>query len=85
MASENVNLESLQKILGELLDLPADVLTPDAHLQDDLGLDSIDAIDMVVLLEKETGCKLSMEELKDIQTIQDVLDQIERMGSEKNE
>lgn len=46
------------------------------HLIDDLEMDSIDAVDMAVRLEEKTGFRLSEDELKSIQTIQDVVDLI---------
>ena len=51
-------------------------LTPSTHLIDDLEMDSIDAVDMAVRLEQKTGFRLSEDELKSIQTIQDVVDLI---------
>jgi len=51
-------------------------MKPGAHLYKDLGLDSIDAIDLVVRLEVETGLKLKALELKSIRTFQDVVDVI---------
>ena len=54
---------------------PAELL-PSTHLIEDLEMDSIDAVDMAVRLEEKTGFRLSEDELKSIQTIQDVVDLI---------
>ena len=51
-------------------------LALNTHLIDDLEMDSIDAVDMAVRLEEKTGFRLSEDELKSIQTIQDVVDLI---------
>jgi acyl carrier protein len=51
-------------------------LSPTTHLVDDLEFDSIDAVDMAVRLEEKSGFRLSEDELKSIQTIQDVVDLI---------
>jgi acyl carrier protein len=56
---------------------PADV-HPTAHLIDDLDLDSIDAIDLAVGLEKETGLEMNEKELRSIQIVQDVVDMVHR-------
>lgn len=45
----------------------------EAHLMDDLELDSIDAIDLAVRLEERTGLSFKEEDLKSIETIQDVV------------
>ena len=58
-------------------------MKPGAHLYKDLGLDSIDAIDLVVRLEVETGLKLKALELKSIRTLQDVVDVIAKKLPEK--
>ncbi len=56
--------------------LPPTAMKPGANLYKDLGLDSIDAIDLVVRLEVETGLKLKASELRSIRTFQDVVDAI---------
>jgi acyl carrier protein len=64
------------EILGREFQLSADALKPDARIQEDLDLDSIDAIDLSVRIEEKTHLALSGEEIKSIQTIQDVVDLI---------
>jgi len=54
-----------------------DDLSPKAHLVDDLDLDSIDAIDLTVRLEEKTGLSFKEDDLKSLQTIQDVVDFID--------
>jgi len=54
-----------------------DDLSPNAHLVDDLDLDSIDAIDLTVRLEEKTGLSFKEDDLKSLQTIQDVVDFID--------
>jgi acyl carrier protein len=51
-------------------------LHPAAHLIDDLDLDSIDAVDLAVSVERDLGLSLSEGDLKSIQTVQDVVDLI---------
>ena len=54
-----------------------DDLSPEAHLVDDLDLDSIDAIDLTVRLEEKTGLSFKEDDLKSLQTIQDVVNFID--------
>ncbi len=78
MASKKEILSRVTEILVDSFDLdPADVY-PTAHLFDDLDLDSIDAIDLVVGLEEETGLEVSEEELKAIRVVQDIVDLVHR-------
>jgi acyl carrier protein len=60
-------------VLKQQFQIPEEELRPDVHLFDDLDLDSIDAIDLAVRLEEKTGLSLKEENLKEMQTIQDVV------------
>lgn len=73
--------EILARVTGILVasfDLDPDQVHPTAHLIDELDLDSIDAIDLVVGLEEETGLRVSEREVKDIRLVQDIVDLIHR-------
>ncbi len=60
-------------VLAEEFELETEEMTPDATLFDDLGLDSLDAVDMVVVLEKTFQIKMSDEEaLRAIKTMEDL-------------
>ena len=47
-------------------------LAPDVNLFTDLDLDSIDAVDLVVRLQQETGKKVEPESFRQIRTLRDV-------------
>jgi acyl carrier protein len=53
-------------------EIPMEKLTPEANLFTDLGLDSLDAIDMLVYLEEEIKIKVDGERLMGVRTMQDV-------------
>jgi len=61
------------EVLAEEFELdPAD-MGPEATIYEDLGLDSLDAVDMVVVLEKTFGMKLTDEEaLRSTRTMEDL-------------
>lgn len=73
MMSDDELRQKVVEVLAEEFELdPAD-MGPDATLYDDLDLDSLDAVDMVVVLEKTFGFKLSDEErLRSIRTMDDL-------------
>jgi acyl carrier protein len=62
----------------ELFELDAGAITLDAHIIDDLDLDSIDAIDMAARLQELTGRRVPEDALKAIRTISDVVDLVHR-------
>ncbi|HVN91728.1 MAG TPA: acyl carrier protein [Candidatus Binataceae bacterium] len=66
----------LSRYLQELFELPADKIVKSARLGDDLGLDSIDAVDLVVKLREYTGRKISPSEFKSVRTINDLVERI---------
>lgn len=69
--------------LSEEFELDLDVLVPSAHIRDDLGLDSLDIVDMVIVLEKAFNFKLhNKEPLAKIQTLGDIYAFISLMRDE---
>ncbi len=69
-------LEQVRLALIELFELDGDAVTETAHLYQDLELDSIDAVDLVVRLQKLTGKKMRPEEFKSVRTVGDVVDAV---------
>ncbi|HUB27513.1 MAG TPA: acyl carrier protein [Tepidisphaeraceae bacterium] len=53
----------VQQVLEDALGVDADEVKPDAALVDDLGMESIDALDIVFRLEKAFGIKIPRGEL----------------------
>jgi len=82
MQSKDEILRWVVETLKNEFELRDEDLHPGAHLIDDLDLDSIDAIDLVVSLEAETGLDVSEEELKSIRVVQDVVDLVHRKLAE---
>jgi len=64
-------------LLVKLFELDADGIKPESLLYEDLDLDSIDAVDLVVHLQKSTGRKIKPEMFKSVRTVQDVVDAID--------
>ena len=64
----------IKAMLVKQFELEPEQITPEANLFTDLDLDSIDAIDMVVYLQKKTGKKFSPEQFKTVRTINDIVE-----------
>jgi acyl carrier protein len=69
----------IQRTMVEAFELESDQVTPTATLMDDLGLDSIDAIDMAVKIQEYTGQRVAEEELRGLRTVDDAVDLIQRL------
>jgi acyl carrier protein len=61
-------------LLTERLGIPAETVTPTAELAEDLGVDSVDAVEFTLALEREFNVTLPDAALADVQTVQDVID-----------
>lgn len=68
--------EQVKQALVELFEIDEADILPDAHLYQDLDLDSIDAVDLVVHLQNVTGKKIKPEEFKMVRTVSDVVDAV---------
>lgn len=69
-------LTTLSGYLQEMFEVPADKITPDARLFEDLDLDSIDAVDLVVRLQDLTGRKIKPDQFKTVRTVADVVERV---------
>ena len=61
-------------ILTQRLGISSDVVTPTAELAEDLGVDSVDAVEFALALEREFSVVLPDEIIADVRTVQDVVD-----------
>lgn len=69
-------LEELTRILVEELEIPSEKIVGSSNLFTDLDLDSIDAVDIAVRMQRFTDKKLTPEEFKQIQTVDDVVNAV---------
>lgn len=65
--------------LTEMFEVPADRITENARLFEELDLDSIDAVDLVVKLQDVTGKKFKPEQFKTVRTVGDVVDRVHEL------
>lgn len=70
----------LKEVLVELFEIDPAKITPEANLYQDLGIDSIDAIDLLLRLKELTGRKIQPETFKHVRTVADVTEAIHALG-----
>ncbi len=68
----------VRDLLIQQFEVPAEAVSPEALLADDLGIDSIDAVDMIVHMREVTGERITPERFKTVRTVQDVVDIVDR-------
>ena len=74
MSSRDDIESTLTDILVEMFEVEPNEVTLDAHLFDDLDIDSIDAVDLIVRLKEYTSAEIDPERAKSVRTVGDVVD-----------
>ena len=69
--------EKVKSFLIEDLEVEEEKILPDAKLKADLGIDSLDFVDIVVLVEKKFGFKIQQAEMAGVDTFSKFCDYIE--------
>ena len=70
-------LEKVQAILAEQFDVEEDKITADTDLQEDLGADSLDVVDLLMSIEDEFEVEVPDEEIENIKTVGSLVSYIE--------
>ncbi len=76
-----MNQEIVEKVNEFLIDefeIDETLVNADAKLKDDLGIESLDFVDIVVIIEKEFGFKVKREEMVNVSTLGDLYNYIEK-------
>ena len=82
MTSKQEILAQVRAAMAELFELEPDAIQPDAHLIDDLDLDSIDAVVVALRLEAETGLEFAEDEFKALDTVASLVTLVQRRLAE---
>jgi len=70
--------ERVVKIIVEQLGVKPEQVTEDAHFENDLGADSLDAVELVMGLEEEFGIEISDEDAERMKKVKDVIEYLEK-------
>jgi acyl carrier protein len=71
-------LEGLGEIIDEVAGVPASQVTPDKTFVDDLDIDSLSMVEIAVAAQDKFGVEIPDDQLKDLKTVQDVIDYVRR-------
>ena len=69
--------EKVRAFLIDDLEIDEEKINGEATLKDDLGIDSLDFVDIVVIVERNFGFKIKPEEMTDVKTLHQFYDYIE--------
>ncbi len=78
--------QEIRKILADalvnLFEIDPERITPETNLYEDLEIDSIDAIDLIDHIKRETGRKLKADDFRNVRTVEDVVQAVLRIDAE---
>jgi acyl carrier protein len=73
MQTRDEVLEQIKSALVDLFEIEPDRITPSARLNEDLEIDSIDAVDLMDRLRRQTGRKIAAEDFRSVRTVDDLV------------
>ncbi|MDR2499372.1 MAG: phosphopantetheine-binding protein [Tannerellaceae bacterium] len=76
--------ETVKQFLIEEIEVDEAAIKPEALLKDDLGIDSLDFVDIVVIVERNFGFKIKPEEMAEVHTLCNFYDYIESRTAAKD-
>jgi len=76
--SEKTNEQRVKDIIVEQLGVNEDQVLPGAKLLEDLGADSLDAVELVMAIEEEFGIEVPDEDAEKLTTFDEILAYVEK-------
>lgn len=70
-------IEQIKKVLVDAINVDEEAVKPEAKLNEDLGIDSLAAVELALELETEFDVRIEDDELAKLETVQDIIDIIE--------
>lgn len=83
--SEDLTSSRVAMVLTKRLGIPPELVIPTAELAEDLGVDSVDAVEFTLALEREFNVTLPDDIIADVRTVQDVVDLVSERTRTLNE
>ena len=78
--NERRSSTGLGEIIDEVAGVPADQVTPDKSFVDDLDIDSLSMVEIAVAAQDKFGVEIPDDQLKNLKTVQDVIDYVQNTG-----
>ena len=75
-----MDFEKIRDLLAKQMDIPAETITPESRLGEDLKADSLDLVELVMDLEQEYGLQIPEEDLPNIHTVGDIVAALNKLG-----
>ena len=69
--------DKVRDLIAEELGIEKDEITLESHLTDDLGADSLDAIELIMAVEEEFDVEIDDNEAQNIKLVSDIVNYLE--------
>ena len=70
--------DKIKELIVDQLGVDEDAVTAEANIQDDLGADSLDIVDLIQTIEDEYDLSIPDEAVEEIKTVNDIVNYIEK-------
>lgn len=70
--------DKIKEIIVDQLGVEEEIVNPDANIQDDLGADSLDIVDLIQTIEDEYDLSIPDEAVENIKTVGDIVSYVEK-------
>ena len=77
--------EKVKEIIAGKLQVDVGEVTDEASLQDDLGADSLDAVELIMAFEDEFGIDISDEKAEGVKSVGDAIALVKNLVAQKEE
>ncbi len=71
--------EKIRAIIADELGIEEDTIELESDLTDDLGADSLDAVELIMAIEEEFDIEIDDSTAQKIKTVQDIVDHLEKL------
>jgi len=71
-------IQTINDFLVDEFEVDQSVIQPEANMKESLALDSLDYVDLVVIIESNFGVKLEGKDFQDIHTFNDLYDTVDQ-------
>ena len=75
-----IMLEKMREMIAEQLSVEADTITEETSFKEDLGADSLDAVELCMTLEEEFDITIPEDKIADLKTVKDIVDYVESLA-----
>ncbi len=76
--------DKVKELLASQLEMDAEKISEDTEIINDLGADSLDVVEMIMMLEEEFGIVITDESIYSYKTVGEIASFIEKMVEESN-